>query len=323
MQIMLHVHQNGVGVAGVYTREIAETRIAQVEALAREHEYPLRCSMDEDLMRIEPRARDQSRPGRQRSAPPAPRVPLPRARALCPAARRRRRRDRAPLRRRRRRAQARAWSSFFDEKLQRLPEANGHGSRADHRLPARAPTRRRARAVVRQGRDPRSQRPGRDLPRDRLARGLPARAAGHHAARRRELHLPRGLEDRRGTAAVAESERGRGRRRTTESPPGDRKTRSRSSPSTSWRGRRRQDRSADRARRRARAHRARALPAPQEQPGLRRRGRRRQDGPRRGLGAAHPRGQGARGARRAHESSRSTWARCSPARVSAAISSSG
>ena len=47
MQIMLHVHKNGIGVAGVYTREIAETRIAQVEALARQHEYPLRCSMDE------------------------------------------------------------------------------------------------------------------------------------------------------------------------------------------------------------------------------------------------------------------------------------
>jgi len=47
MQIMLHVHKHGIGVAGVYTREIAETRIAQVEALARKHEYPLRCSMDE------------------------------------------------------------------------------------------------------------------------------------------------------------------------------------------------------------------------------------------------------------------------------------
>ena len=47
MQIMLHVHKHGLGVAGVYTREIAETRIAQVEALARQHEYPLRCSMDE------------------------------------------------------------------------------------------------------------------------------------------------------------------------------------------------------------------------------------------------------------------------------------
>ena len=47
MQIMLHVHKHGIGVAGVYTREVAETRIGQVEALARQHEYPLRCSMDE------------------------------------------------------------------------------------------------------------------------------------------------------------------------------------------------------------------------------------------------------------------------------------
>ena len=47
VQIMLHVHKNGIGVAGVYTREVAESRIAQVEALAREHEYPLRCSMEE------------------------------------------------------------------------------------------------------------------------------------------------------------------------------------------------------------------------------------------------------------------------------------
>ena len=46
-QIMLHVHRTGLGVAGVYTREVAETRVSQVEALAREHEFPLRCSMEE------------------------------------------------------------------------------------------------------------------------------------------------------------------------------------------------------------------------------------------------------------------------------------
>src|SRR5213596_2930320 len=40
-RIMLHVHKNGVGVAGVYPYEIAETRAARVEALARTHEYPL------------------------------------------------------------------------------------------------------------------------------------------------------------------------------------------------------------------------------------------------------------------------------------------
>src|SRR5258706_16317223 len=47
VQIMLHVHKNGLGVAGVYAYEIAETHIAQVESLAREHEFPLRCSMEE------------------------------------------------------------------------------------------------------------------------------------------------------------------------------------------------------------------------------------------------------------------------------------
>jgi ATP-dependent Clp protease adaptor protein ClpS len=47
MQIMLHVHKHGIGVAGVYTREVAESRIAQVESLARAHEFPLRCSMEE------------------------------------------------------------------------------------------------------------------------------------------------------------------------------------------------------------------------------------------------------------------------------------
>ena len=47
VQIMLHVHKSGMGVAGVYTYDIAETRISQVEALARQHEFPLRCSMEE------------------------------------------------------------------------------------------------------------------------------------------------------------------------------------------------------------------------------------------------------------------------------------
>ncbi len=46
-EIMLHVHHNGIGVAGVYAYDIAETRVKQVEALAREHEFPLRSSMEE------------------------------------------------------------------------------------------------------------------------------------------------------------------------------------------------------------------------------------------------------------------------------------
>lgn len=47
VQIMLHVHMQGVGVAGIYTYEVAETKIAQVTALARAEEYPLLCTMEE------------------------------------------------------------------------------------------------------------------------------------------------------------------------------------------------------------------------------------------------------------------------------------
>jgi ATP-dependent Clp protease adaptor protein ClpS len=47
VQIMLHVHKKGIGVAGVYTYEIAETKVALVESLARQNEYPLKCTMEE------------------------------------------------------------------------------------------------------------------------------------------------------------------------------------------------------------------------------------------------------------------------------------
>jgi ATP-dependent Clp protease adaptor protein ClpS len=46
-QIMLHVHRKGVGVAGVYPHEVAETRVSQVHELAKQHEFPLRCSIEE------------------------------------------------------------------------------------------------------------------------------------------------------------------------------------------------------------------------------------------------------------------------------------
>lgn len=47
-QIMLHVHKNGKGLAGVYTREIAETKVQNVHKLAREQEFPLTCSMEKE-----------------------------------------------------------------------------------------------------------------------------------------------------------------------------------------------------------------------------------------------------------------------------------
>jgi ATP-dependent Clp protease adaptor protein ClpS len=43
---MLHVHNNGVGVAGVYTRDVAETRVEKVKSLAKEYQYPLLCTME-------------------------------------------------------------------------------------------------------------------------------------------------------------------------------------------------------------------------------------------------------------------------------------
>jgi len=45
-RIMLHVHQNGMGVAGVFPYEIAETKVRTVEELARQSEFPLKCVME-------------------------------------------------------------------------------------------------------------------------------------------------------------------------------------------------------------------------------------------------------------------------------------
>lgn len=46
--IMFNVHRKGVGVCGVYTYEIAETKVETVHTLARDNGYPLRCSMEQE-----------------------------------------------------------------------------------------------------------------------------------------------------------------------------------------------------------------------------------------------------------------------------------
>lgn len=46
IRIMLHVHHNGVGVAGLYTREVAETKIWTTTELARAQEFPLQLTME-------------------------------------------------------------------------------------------------------------------------------------------------------------------------------------------------------------------------------------------------------------------------------------
>lgn len=47
-QIMLHVHKNGRGLAGVYTKEIAETKIDTVHTVARKSGFPLKCGMEKE-----------------------------------------------------------------------------------------------------------------------------------------------------------------------------------------------------------------------------------------------------------------------------------
>lgn len=47
-RIMLQVHQKGVGICGVYTYEVAETKVTQVIDHARQHQHPLQCTMEKD-----------------------------------------------------------------------------------------------------------------------------------------------------------------------------------------------------------------------------------------------------------------------------------
>jgi ATP-dependent Clp protease adaptor protein ClpS len=47
-QIMLHVHRRGVGLCGVYTYEVAETKVSQVVEFARRHQHPLQCTLEKE-----------------------------------------------------------------------------------------------------------------------------------------------------------------------------------------------------------------------------------------------------------------------------------
>jgi len=46
-QVMLEVHTKGKGICGVYNFEIAETKVAQVMSISRQHQHPLLCTMEE------------------------------------------------------------------------------------------------------------------------------------------------------------------------------------------------------------------------------------------------------------------------------------
>lgn len=47
-RIMLHVHRRGVGICGVYTYEVAETKVTQVIDYARQHQHPLQCTLEKE-----------------------------------------------------------------------------------------------------------------------------------------------------------------------------------------------------------------------------------------------------------------------------------
>jgi len=47
-RIMLNVHMNGIGLCGIYPYDVAETKVATVQATAREYDFPLKCTMEED-----------------------------------------------------------------------------------------------------------------------------------------------------------------------------------------------------------------------------------------------------------------------------------
>ncbi|MDE2029067.1 MAG: ATP-dependent Clp protease adapter ClpS [Alphaproteobacteria bacterium] len=48
MRIMLEVHQSGIGLCGVYSFEVAETKVTQVMAAARQAQHPLQCTMEKE-----------------------------------------------------------------------------------------------------------------------------------------------------------------------------------------------------------------------------------------------------------------------------------
>ena len=48
VKIMLNVHHKGIGICGVYSLEVSETKVKTVDALSREHGFPLKCTMERE-----------------------------------------------------------------------------------------------------------------------------------------------------------------------------------------------------------------------------------------------------------------------------------
>jgi ATP-dependent Clp protease adaptor protein ClpS len=48
VSIMLNVHRQGIGLCGIYTYDVAETKVKTVQAMAKEQDFPLKCTMEKD-----------------------------------------------------------------------------------------------------------------------------------------------------------------------------------------------------------------------------------------------------------------------------------
>ena len=46
-QIMMNVHKKGIGVCGIFSYDVAESKVAQVHMMAKQNQFPLKCSMEE------------------------------------------------------------------------------------------------------------------------------------------------------------------------------------------------------------------------------------------------------------------------------------
>ena len=214
-RIMLHVHQKGVGICGVYHLRGRRDQGRAGDGLFAP--APASSAVHHGKGVRDARARILAKP-RNRPAPRArvrqrapPRVRDARAPAALAARRSRRRgRDEGLLRRPRRAASAH--HRIPRQRALRPVRQGRDGGAADHRLPARDPSRRGARAVLRPRGGDRRQRAGRHLRRAREpCRLLPA-GAGDDALRRGAVHQPRHRQAARHVRARARARRRRGHR---------------------------------------------------------------------------------------------------------------
>ena len=308
-RIMMQVHTQGKGLCGVYTFEVAETKVETVLEL-RARRTAFRCGRAWNRSRVEDRfASDirndvQSSSGSRahrrvpRSDLAAAHAPDARASALRAGARSRTASGSWPPAAPTCRSCARELDKFLEESVEQFPR--GQQKEPEQTLAFRRVLQTAVLHVQSAGRQEVQSGDvlAAMLQQNQVLRRAAPRGPGRHAARRAQLHLPRHHQGAAVRAAAAASRR---RGRATPKPgQGERGGGHRARSAVGVRDQpdrarpRRRARSAHRPRRRAAADAGDPLPAAQEQPGVRRRPRRRQDRARRGAGHAPAAGRRAR-----------------------------